>query len=356
MRPGRDGQEAAPAAESGSAPGGQVSADEFDDDEFFEEEEEGRSGWLMVAAALFLFVMIGAGGLFAYNNQREIVAMYSDLMGRAEPTATPSQVAVVRRPEKPAREPAGNGASQPVKPATLAIAPKPEPLQPQPAAAPPAAPAKQLNDLPILRSKLWQFAQQEFSEWTRKRLAELAEQDQSREEATQHLVQAFVKFRRDNAGVALSASSSSLKEVASAFVDSLRALTAKDANTCYAYISNGETTPEVAPLFFEPDIAPKLEAQMLAIMKAIADGRSAPAAKRQQPSNKDFDKLSAELGRRGWSDADLKLFSDPNALAKAEPKLVCRLVTEWFATQAALKDATMRDQLIAASLRPVIGG
>ncbi|MGI9478041.1 MAG: hypothetical protein ACR2PI_15175, partial [Hyphomicrobiaceae bacterium] len=314
------------------------------DEEYLEDEEGGRSGWLMVAAALFLFVLLGAGGLFAYNNQTQIAALYSDLMGRA----MPSEVAVVRAPKEATREPATTAKSEPVTKPLRPIAPKPQPA--------PVTADKPLPELPILKSKLWQFAQKEFGEWTEQRLAELAEQDKSKEEANKQLIAAFVEFRRSNAEYALLASPDSLEGIASAFVSSLRALTTKGAKACYAYISNGETTPEIAPYFFEPSIAPKLEAQMLAIMQAIADGKSSPTRTREQPTSGDFNKLSAELAKRGWSAADLKLFSDPIALSKAEPKVVCRLVTEWFATQTKLQDEAVRDQLIAASLRPVIGG
>lgn len=342
FRPVRPGEQlGAPAMEVA-----RPAADNLDDDEeYLEDEEGGRSGWLMVAAALFLFVLLGAGGLFAYNNQTQIAALYSDLMGRA----MPSEVAVVRAPKEATREPVS-------KPVRTPVAPKPlRPVEVKPPVAS-VATDKPLPELPILKSKLWQFAQKEFGEWTEQRLAELAEQDKSKEEANQYLVAAFVKFRRNNAEYAMLASSDSLENIASAFVGSLRALTAKGAKACYAYISNGETTPEIASYYFEPTIAPKLEAQMLAIMQAIADGKSSPTKNRTQPTSADFNKLSVELGKRGWSAADLKLFSDPIALSKAEPKVVCRLVTEWFATQTKLQDEAVRDQLIAASLRPVIGG
>ncbi len=314
-------------------------------DEEFLEEEGGRGGWLMVAAALFLFVLLGAGGLFAYNNQSEIAALYAEIVGEAKP----AEVAVVRAPTRAVRQPISKKLTPPVAAAPInAREPAVQPLT--------AAVAKSVSELPILKSKLWQYAQKEFGKWTEERLAELAEQDKSKEEANKYLIKAFVRFRRDNANHALLASSSSLEEVATAFVTSLRALTERGPNACYAFISNGETTPEVAPLYMEPSIGPKLEAQMLAILKAIVDGKSSPTIKRQPPTSADFDKLSAELGKRGWSAADLKLFSDPGALSKAEPKVVCRLVTEWFATQTKLGDQVARDQLIAASLRPVIGG
>ncbi|MBU2531457.1 MAG: hypothetical protein KKB37_01860, partial [Alphaproteobacteria bacterium] len=339
------------------------------DEDYYDDETPSRGGWLMVAAALFVAVLIGAGGLFAYNNQDQIRALVADF---TDQKASRREIEVVRAPAKAVREPAQTAADakpdadqQPaITTLNQTIMTSPErtsnpftEASTQPAPAPPAE--KPMPELPILKSKLWQFAQQEFGQWTEERLAEvrkLAQGDKSREEANKHLVDSFVRFRRDNAAVALMAAPASLEGVAEAFVESLRALTARGPEACYAFISNGESTPEVANLYFEPSVGPKLEAQMLAIMKAVADGKASPTSQRQPPTQDDFGKLSTELANRGWTAADLKLFSDPDALSKAEPALVCRLVTEWFATQTTLADQTTRDQLIAASLRPVIGG
>ncbi len=313
--------------------------DELDDDEFLEVETDGRSGWLMVAAALFLFVILGAGGLFAYNNQQQFSALFADLTSDVKP----NDVAVVRAPQSASREAAGSKTAPATTVARLNT-------------TKPVAPAQPVPELPILKSKLWQFAQKEFGSWTQLRLAELGEETKSKQEANDYLIASFVRLRRDNAQHALLASPGSLARVATSFVDSLRALTAKGFNECYSFISNGEGSPVVAPLFFEPDIGSKLEAQMLAILQAIAEGKASPIDGRKPPTAADFNALSTELGKSGWTAADLKLFSDPSALSKAKPKVVCRLVTEWFATQTKLGDQATRDQLIAASLRPVIGG
>jgi hypothetical protein len=322
-----------------------------DEDAFLDDEPEGRSGWLMVAAAMFILVIVGAGGLFAYNNQNAIAALYSDLANRKNSGG----VAVVRAPTESAKEPAGKPDQSPPS-----SAPASGTLNNISAAQPLTTPANEpLPEAPLLKSKLWQFAQREFGEWTEKRIEyiqRLPAQDKSKENVNKYLVDSFVRFRRDNAAVALLASPASLEQIAAAFVDSLKALTAKSAQQCYAFISNGESTPEVAPLYFEPQVGTKLEAQMLAILQAVADGKTAPKSKRQPPSSEDFNKLSSELAKRGWSTADLKLFSDPDALSQAKPEIVCRLVTEWFSTQTTLADQGIRDQLIAASLRPVIGG
>jgi hypothetical protein len=318
---------------------------DLEEDSFLEDEPAGRGGWLIVAAALFIAVLLGAGGLFAYNNKELMSAFVDDFTVKKKT----SEVAIVRAPKKATREVVPSAAPRPSVSASLN----------QIANAPDVTKLKPLPELPILKSKLWLFAQREFGVWADKRLAEvrkLSAEDKPKEEANKHLIKSFVKFRRENAAIALSASPDQLAEVARAFVTTLQALTSKGSKACYAFISNGESTPEVADLYFEPSIGPKLEAQMLAIMKAIVNGKTTGKTERKPPTASDFKKLSAELGRRGWSAADLKLFSDPNALSRAKPEVVCRLVTEWFATQTKLIDEKARDQLIAASLRPVIGG
>jgi hypothetical protein len=66
--------------------------------------------------------------------------------------------------------------------------------------------------------------------------------------------------------------------------------------------------------------------------------------------------LAKELTSRGWSDADLKIFSDPKELARSSPEQVCKMVQDWFAAQMAIKDAEIRQRLLIESLRPVVAG
>ena len=75
-----------------------------------------------------------------------------------------------------------------------------------------------------------------------------------------------------------------------------------------------------------------------------------------EPSKADFDVLSQELRKRGWSQGDLRLFSDPAALSKAPHEKVCGLVLEWFETQLSLPDGPQKMRLLTASLNPVVAG
>jgi hypothetical protein len=75
-----------------------------------------------------------------------------------------------------------------------------------------------------------------------------------------------------------------------------------------------------------------------------------------QPRNTDYDALAADLTERGWSQADLQLFSDERALAHAGPEKVCQMVRDWFAAQLALRDPDMQLRLLVDSLKPIVSG
>ena len=98
-----------------------------------------------------------------------------------------------------------------------------------------------------------------------------------------------------------------------------------------------------------------LQAQLTAVFEAIAEGRKQPRVY-PQPRQTDYDKLAADLAKRGWTPADMKLFSDERALAKAAPDKVCQMVHDWFAAQLAIKDPDAQMRLLVDSLRPVVAG
>ena len=91
------------------------------------------------------------------------------------------------------------------------------------------------------------------------------------------------------------------------------------------------------------------------LLEAIADGRKTARAY-PQPRKSDYDALAADLTRRGWSQADLQLFSDERALASAGPAKVCQMVRDWFAAQLAIKDPDMQLRLLVESLKPIVAG
>jgi hypothetical protein len=75
-----------------------------------------------------------------------------------------------------------------------------------------------------------------------------------------------------------------------------------------------------------------------------------------EPRRTDYDVLKTDLIKRGWSEADLRLFADAGALARAAPEKVCQLVHEWFAAHFEIKDPDMQLRLLVETIKPVIGG
>ena len=124
---------------------------------------------------------------------------------------------------------------------------------------------------------------------------------------------------------------------------------------CFEFISQGEASPDVVSLMQNPAYTAHLQAQVIAVFEAIADGRKAARAY-PQPRKTDYDTLAADLAKLGWSQGDLQLFSDERALARAGPEKVCQLVHDWFAAQLELKDADMQLRLLVDSLKPIVAG
>ncbi len=98
-----------------------------------------------------------------------------------------------------------------------------------------------------------------------------------------------------------------------------------------------------------------LETQVLAVVAAIAEGRKTPAT-HAAPLKADYDMLAAELGRLGWTQADMQLFADPKALAKAPHERVCKMVQDWFTAHLSIQDAGTQERLLFETLKPVIAG
>jgi hypothetical protein len=91
------------------------------------------------------------------------------------------------------------------------------------------------------------------------------------------------------------------------------------------------------------------------VFEAIADGRKT-ARVYPQPRKADYEALAGDLGKRGWSQADMQLFSDERALAHAAPEKVCQLRHDWCGAQLEIKDADMQLRLLVDSLKPVVAG
>ena len=213
-------------------------------------------------------------------------------------------------------------------------------------------------DATLQAAPLWRVLKRDYPEWYAERLKEiasLAAENKDDVAIGQQMARALVALRRKQVGSALGAGFPQLKAVASTFHENLVQLRKYSNEACFEFISMGEAGPLVVSLMQNPAYTAHLQAQMIAVFEAIADGRKASRAY-PQPRKTDYDALAADLTKRGWSQADLQLFSDERALARAGPEKVCQLVHDWFAAQLALKDADMQLRLLVDSLKPIVAG
>lgn len=290
------------------------------------DKPQGRGFPWRAAAVLVAIGVLVAGGLALYK-----AGKLANLPFLAAPM-TSEEVPVVSRPSEAARE------------ATA-------PANDQSAGLP------QTIEQRLQSSPLWQVLQRNFPDWYAERVAEVARlssESKSQREIEAALTRSIVELRRRHQNEALAASPDRLKAMASAFVDSLVRLSRISTSACYGYISQGEASPAIADLT-SPEQRHAIDAQLATIFDAIADGRQSPA-QRQPPQREDYDVLSKELGQRGWSAADLQLFTDARALSRAAPEKVCQMVQDWFAAQLAVPDEAVKIRLLGEALKPVVAG
>lgn len=213
-------------------------------------------------------------------------------------------------------------------------------------------------DANFQKAPLWRLLKTEFPGWYAEQIREAARltSEQKDEKAiAKYLADAMVALRRKHVGEALSASPPRLRLVASTFLSNLGRLASHSIESCYSFISQGETNPAIVELMRSSEHAANLQSQVVAVFEAIAEGRKAPRAQ-TAPKREDYDALAAQLAKRGWNPADLALFSDPRALSRAAPQKVCQMVQDWFAAQLAVKDEDVQLRLLVEALKPVVAG
>ena len=214
------------------------------------------------------------------------------------------------------------------------------------------------TDSALQAAPLWRTLKREFPEWYVERVKEAAAlvREQKPERAiAEQMMTAVVALRRKHAGDALSATSAKLRSVAAAFAENLGRLRMTSVDACHGFISSGETSPAYLKLLDDPAHTGALQAQLTAVFEAVGEGRKVPRIY-PQPKQTDYNLLVAVLEARGWSDADMQLFSDSRAFGKAEPEKVCKMVTDWFESQLEIKDADAQLRLLADALKPVVAG
>jgi hypothetical protein len=94
---------------------------------------------------------------------------------------------------------------------------------------------------------------------------------------------------------------------------------------------------------------------VIAIVGAIVEGKKQPA-EHAAPVKTDYDVLAGELGRLGWTQADMQLFANPKALAQAPRSRVCNMLKDWFTAHLAIQDPSTQERLLFETLKPVISG
>jgi hypothetical protein len=212
-------------------------------------------------------------------------------------------------------------------------------------------------DADLQKSPLWQRLKRGFPDWYQERVAELSRmssESKTEREINATMIRWLVDLRRRHHADALAASPGRLKLIAASFVESLAQLSRESTAACYGYISQGEASPAVADLK-KPEQRATLDVQLATIFDAVGEGRKSPM-KREPPRREDYDLLSSELGKRGWSAADLQLFTDARALSRAAPEKVCQMVQDWFAAQLAIEDEAAKIRLLGEALKPVVAG
>ncbi len=220
------------------------------------------------------------------------------------------------------------------------------------------AASPEATDQAMQRSLLWQVLKKDHADWYAERVQEAASAAQAGKpegEITTALMQAVVKLRRKYAGDAISAPIVRLKSIASLFVTALGRLKALNVDTCAQFVTAGESAPAVVALLQGPEHSGLIQAELAAIFEGIAEGRRTPRVY-PQPRQADYDQLVAALKEKGWQKADFELFADSQRLAQSPSDTVCRLVTDWFEAQLAIKEPDVQLRLIVDSLKPVVAG
>lgn len=342
----------------------------------------GRIGMLIGGVAIA--AAIAGGGVVAFQNKDAILKYMNEQAGsatanNAPPVVTAKGVTKTASLEKPTATaapdtsgpdaqksnsvaaPASPGPSGPRIEGITVTVPRVQPAQPD---APGAEAAKADPQVPLAtidsnlqKSQLWRVVKEEFPDWYKERVEEISKLSSSASETdlSKHLIGKLVALRREHASQALASSTDHLLSIASAFLANLKSLAGHSTEACYTFISKGETSPDVISLFPKPGYGDAIEGQIAAVFRAVADGRKSPV-ERAKATKPDYDVLASELTKIGWSKADLGLFSNPQALAKAPPEQVCKMVQDWFTAHVSIQDKSVQERLLVETLRPVVAG
>jgi hypothetical protein len=217
--------------------------------------------------------------------------------------------------------------------------------------------AKEL-DSKFEKMAAWSVVKREFPDWYGEQLrqaAKLTAEKQPDQVVNKQLAEALVALRRQHATDALSASTARLKDVATTFLNNLKALASQNVKACYGFISQGETSPAVLEVLQSPAQGAAVQQQVAAIFEAIADGRKSPTT-HDKAAKADYDVLVQELTKLGWKENDLQVFSNPTLLSREPPARVCQMVQDWFFAHLSVADQGTQERLLVETLKPVVSG
>lgn len=316
-------------------------------DDQFNDRGSRRSLVRQVAVAVLAIALIG-GGAFAIAAYREPLMRIVSGPQKKPATAVNEETAEKTK--------ATDSSVAEVKPEmkTAAL----DPTAPAPMPAPVASIENSQTDLRLQKIPLWELLKREYPDWYANHIAaadKLTAEKKSETDIATHLLQGLVTLRKQNADKALTASPEKLKRIATAFLENLRALQAQSVGACYGYISKGELSPAVVQMMQTPENATSIHANASAIFEAVSEGSKSPV-KHESAVKADYDMLIQELGKLGWKEEDLQVFSNPRLLAKREPAQVCKMVQDWFVAHLAVQDAAAQDRLLFETLKPVVSG
>lgn len=295
----------------------------------------GKRRGLLIAAGLL--TMTAAGAWIASQHKEAIFAFVQSTEDADKPTGEAQQAAATASLPSPPAQPKETATATPV----AAVAPAPDEM-----------------DRKLQARTMWVTVKQQLPEVYQEivtQAARLTAEGKPQADVTAFLVTELVKMRRENAQHALAASTARHKELAAAFLANLNELSRESGDGCYEFISRGENSQAILSRIEDPARSTEIEAQVVAIVQAIVEGKAQPAS-HPAPVKQDYDVLAGELGRLGWTQADMQLFANPKELAKAPRARVCSMLKDWFTAHLAIQDPSTQERLLFETLKPVVAG
>lgn len=309
----RLGPQPSPRRRQAAAP---VAGPDFEDDEV-DERRGGVLRWLAWTGIIVFFIAtLSAAGLYAYPHRDDIATFVKNLL-----------------------------------PASLMGPPPKSPLVG-------FAPTVEETDAALQGAPLWRTLKREFPEWYEERIKEaaaLARAQKPEAQIGEAMMAQVMLLRRKHAGDALSATSLKLRGIAASFAENLVRLRDNSVEACHGFITAGETHPAYLKVLRDPAQTGSLQVLLAGIFEAVAEGRKVPRVY-PQPKQVDFNTVVELLQKRGWSNADMRLFSDYTNFSKTEPEKMCKMVIDWFQAQLEIKDSESQMRLLSDALKPVIAG